>query len=310
MSPAAALVRLAARRWPADLATDLEREWLAELAALRGRPWRRIAFAGSLAVAPSVDGPSWPERAHRLATPAALTLIAAALCNGVRLAGYHAGTVAAAGTLVVALALMAYAGRRTPPGGVLLLGAGLFAFLFAGNPVAVMPFMGWRDVGPAAAVWTAGTVLTLRVRSRPAAVAGTLLTLDLAVAAGSVHAAAALDVPLSGALLWLPQTLLPGAEHPVLISNAAVMAGVLTFGSAYVLAGRLRSRPARPPRLGAVPAGVGAALVGVLAGEVLRRSPRSVDGVFGFGFLAHPIGLAVAALLVALVAAHRAPTAR
>ena len=310
MSPAAALVRLAARRWPADLAPDLAREWLAELDALRGQPWRRLTFAGSLLLAPSVDGPSWAERAYRFATPAVLTLVAAVLCNGVRLAGYHAGPVAAAVALVTALALMAYAGRRTTTGGVLLLGACLFAFLFAGNPVAVMPFMGWRDVGPAVLVWTVLTALTLRLRSRAAAVVGTVLALDLAVAAGSVHAATELGVPLSGSLLWLPQTLLPATGHPVLIGNAAVMAGVLAFGSAYVLAGRLRRHPARPPRLGAVRAGAGAALAGTVVFEVLRHSPRAVDAVFGFGFLSHPLGLAAAALLVALVAAHRSPALR
>ena len=63
-----ALVRRAARRWPADAGEPLLREWRAELAALQTQPhpsagyrvWRQVAFASSLAFWPSngVDGPA------------------------------------------------------------------------------------------------------------------------------------------------------------------------------------------------------------------------------------------------------------
>ncbi|MFI5936915.1 hypothetical protein [Actinoplanes sp. NPDC051494] len=310
MSPAALLVRLAARRWPADLAPDLEREWLAELDSLRGGPLRQLAFAGSLAVSPTVDGPTWPDRARTAAAPVVLTLLAAALFNGVRLAGHQVGPVAAAAALVVAVVAMARPGRRTTPGGVVMIGACVYAFLLAGNPVAVMPFMGWRDIGPALAVWTLGTALVARSRSRLVAVTGTLLTLDLAVAAGSLHAAATLGADVVEAPLWLPRALLPGTDPPVLISNAAAMAGVLTLASVSVLAGLLRRGPARRLPIGRIPAGVTTALAGVAVGEALRRAPRAVDAGFGFGFLTHPAGLAATVLVIALAVAYRSPLRR
>ncbi|AGL14926.1 hypothetical protein [Actinoplanes sp. N902-109] len=301
------LIMLAARRWPADLAADLEREWLAELSVLRGKPLRRLSFAASLAASPAIDGPTWEDRARSLATPVVLTLIAAALFNGVRLAQQHGGQMVAAVAFALALAAMGWAGRRTTPGGVVMLGACVWAFLLAGNPVAVMPFMGWRDIGPALATWTVVMALVARSRSALAAVAGTLVALDLAVVAGSVHGALSLGVPFWAAPLWLPQTFLPSAGHPVLIGNAAAIVGVLLFVSAYVLSGALRRKTARPPQPGRLPAGLAAAVASVAVGEVLRRSPRAIDAVFGFGFLSHPAGLAATALVIALAAAYRPP---
>ena len=62
------LVDIAARRWPADLATDLSREWHAELAALETRSVRALTFAASLALSPAVEAAGeapygWRERA-------------------------------------------------------------------------------------------------------------------------------------------------------------------------------------------------------------------------------------------------------
>ena len=313
------LVALAARRWPRELAADLEREWSAELETLSGRPSRMLAFAVSLAVSPAVDGPAWQERARSVAAPVALTLLAAALFNGVHLAKHHFGPPAAIATLGAALAVMALAGRRCTPGRIVLLGAALYAFLLAGNRVAVMPFMGWRDVGPAVVAWTALTAVTVRFAGRRLiAVAGTLIALEVAVAAGSLHAADSLGVPLSSAPLWLPLALMPGGTAwPVLIGNAAAMAGPLTLCSAYVLAGLVRRTEPRPLRLDGIPAGVAAALLAVAVGEVLRRSSPTMEttlhrlaensAVFGFGFLSHPAGIAASALLVALLAAYRQP---
>jgi len=58
-----ALVRRAARRWPADVADSMLREWRAELAALQTNPqvgsparaWRQLAFALSLACSPTAE---------------------------------------------------------------------------------------------------------------------------------------------------------------------------------------------------------------------------------------------------------------
>ncbi|MEV8509416.1 hypothetical protein AB0368_31920 [Actinoplanes sp. NPDC051475] len=332
MRPAASLARrlvaLAARRWPRDLAEDLEREWYAELNVLRDRPGRMLAFAASLAVSPTADGPTWHDRARAAATPVAVTLLAAALFNGVQLAKHHLGPWAAAGALAVAVAVMAVTSRRPTPGRVVLLGFSLYAFLLAGNTVAVMPFMGWRDVGPAIAVWTVLTALTLRAASsRVVAAVGTLAALDLAVAAGCLHAAATLGVPASSAGLWLPLSFLPGGAMEsvptLLVGNAAAMAGPMALCSAYVLVGLLRP-PAigrtrvglavpRLVRVGSTAAGITAALATVAAGELLRRSAPSVErladnsAVFGFGFLAHSGALAATALLVAMLVAYRRP---
>lgn len=322
MSLAARLARrllaLAARRWPRELAADLEREWSAELETLRGQPGRMLTFAVSLAICPAVDGPTWQERSRSVAAPVALTLLAAALFNGVQLAKHHLGPPAAIATLGAALTVMAAAGRRCTPGRIVLLGAALYAFLLAGNQVAVMPFMGWRDIAPAVAAWTVLTALTVRfARHRLVAVAGTLITLEVAVAAGSLHAAGSLGVSVSSAPLWLPLALLPGGAGSVLIGNAAAMAGPLTLCSAYVLAGLLRGADPRPLRLPGIPVGVAAALLAVAVGEMLRRSGPTGEtalhrltensAVFGFGFLSHPAGIAASALLVALLAAYRQP---
>ncbi|MET7396369.1 hypothetical protein ABZS66_23100 [Dactylosporangium sp. NPDC005572] len=50
---AAALLRVAARRWPAAIRADLHREWAAELHVLAesGRPWAMLRYSGSLALA-------------------------------------------------------------------------------------------------------------------------------------------------------------------------------------------------------------------------------------------------------------------
>lgn len=325
MRPAASLagwlVALAARRWPRDLAEDLEREWYAELDVLRDRPGRMLAFAASLAVSPTAEGPTWHDRARAATTPVAVTLLAAALFNGVQLAKHHLGPWAAGAALAVAVAVMAATSRRPTPGRVVLLGFSLYAFLLAGNAVAVMPFMGWRDVGPAIAVWTVLTALTLwAASSRVMAAVGTLVAIDLAVAAGCLHAAASLGVPASSAGLGLPLSFLPGGAMesvpPLLVGNAAAMAGPMALCSAYVLAGLLRRpasvRPGLVP-VGGTAAGVTAALAAVAAGELLRRSAPSVErladnsAVFGFGFLAHSGGLAATALLVGVLVAYRRP---
>ncbi|MCY1138528.1 hypothetical protein OWR29_11010 [Actinoplanes sp. Pm04-4] len=257
---ARAAVLVAARRWPDDLAGVMRDEWLAELAVI-GEPWRKLAFAGSLAVSPGVDEPSWRERAEnagRLAAVAAgVTLLAAVATNLAR-----ATEALAPVMLLLGAAGLALAGRRVR-GSVALAGVALFAFLFAGNPVPMMPFMGARDIAPAVAVWTIGMAVALRARRRWVAVAGGLVTLDLAVVAGSAHAAAALGVPAWTAPAWFPLALLPGgtvsfgphlgdgpAFHAsgILLANAAVSAGPFLLCTAFLLASALTGKTGEPAR--------------------------------------------------------------
>ncbi|WP_184949324.1 hypothetical protein [Paractinoplanes abujensis] len=262
---------VAARRWPDDLAGVMREEWLAELAAAGG--WRRkLGFAASLAVSPAVDEPSWRERgqgfARAAAVAAGVTLCAALVANVARAAAVFAPLV-----LFVAAVALVLLGRRVRVSG-LLVGAAVFGFLFAGNPVPIMPFMGAVDIAPAVVVWVAGiTAVSRWARHLPAryAVGGGLLTLELATVAGSAHAASVLGVPAWSAPAWLPLALLPGdtvafgphfpdgsaafgslqssgqAFHAsdILLANAAVMTGPLLLCTAFVLASVLRGASGR-----------------------------------------------------------------
>ena len=267
-----AAVTAAARRWPPELADDLRAAWLAELATLTDAR-RKIAFAGSLAVSPAVDEPSWAERAARCGrhapVAAGVTLLAAALANTARAAGGLAPLV-----LVVAVGAMVTVGARVRVP-VALVGAALFAFLWVGNPVPVMPFMGAADIAPAVVAWTVGTALTVRsLRRRPGrrwrrAVGGGLSTLVVATAAGSVHAAAELGVAAWTAPAWFPLALLPGDSvsfgpsfaagsasfgpvqvygdahaSDILLANAAVTAGPMLLSTALLLAAAAGRRAA------------------------------------------------------------------
>jgi hypothetical protein len=195
---------------------------------------------------------------------------------------------------------------------VLLLGVTGYAFLLAGNQVAVMPFMGWIDIGPAVLTWTLLTAATVRVstglrsagRNRLAdlaAVAGAATALDVAAAAGSLHAAAVLGVHTASAPLWFPLALLPGgivdfgaspdgaaAFHAsdILLGNASAMIGPLALCSVAVIAGLLRRHTpvstapvAEPTRdaAGKVALGVVAGLGGLAVGEALRRSGGAAE---------------------------------
>jgi hypothetical protein len=88
-------LRLAARRWPADLREELHSEWLAELAHLEARPGtagRRLGFAISLLTSPPVRDAAgvprgWAEARPAL-NPAAALMLTALLGLGVaRLSG-------------------------------------------------------------------------------------------------------------------------------------------------------------------------------------------------------------------------------
>jgi hypothetical protein len=360
-------VTAAARRWPDDLAGPMRDEWTAELAALRHDPalspvrraYRTLAFAGSLAIWPAVDRPSWADRAAtagRAASVAAgVTLLAAALFNAV-----HA--VGGPGLLILAGSAMGVLGARIrvpATGTAALLGVALFAFLFIGNDVAVMPFMGFADVAPAAVTWAVLMTVTVRLvaaaggaRRVAVAITGGLITMQLAVIAGSLHAAGALGLGLGSSPAWFALALLPGgtvefgtffadgtaavgglsASGPafhasdILLANAAAMAGPMLLCAVFVLTRAVRGPargddvPASAPAAHRIAVGVTAALGGLGAAEVLRRSAPAVDSilhrladnsaVFGFGFLTHPAGRAGLALLVALLAVRAMDPAR
>ncbi len=316
-------VTAAARRWPADIAGTLHAEWLAELAALRGRPWRMLTFAAGLALSPAVDEPGWRDRLAGLGRAAAVaagaTVLAAGLSNGVHVLGD--------GLLVAAVAVTAVAGRRAGIRPVVLtplLGLAMFAFLMAGNEVPVMPFMGVADVGPAVVTWTVLMLLTVRLRHGLAVAAGGLGTLVAATAAGSWHAAGVLGAGHGSAPAWFALTLLPGGTarfgpvshgtyaSEVLLGNAAAMTVPMLLATVFVLAGRrpVAYRVAARPRV-TIPAGVAAALAGLAFCELMRRSAGPVEATlqrvvdssaaFGFGFAAHPAGRALVALAAALL---------
>jgi hypothetical protein len=317
-----ALVTTAARRWPADLRDELILEWHAELAHAP----HKLAFAASLALSPAVEEAdeepiTWAQRSADWAAPAVLTLLAAALFNVAHLAQGRFGAVAGGLALAAAAAVMAVIGCRATVLRVVLLGAAGYAFLLAGNQVAVMPFMGWIDIGPAVLAWTILTAATVRLSTRlrsagrtvlagVTAVVGALVALDVAVAAGSLHAAAVLGVSVASAPGWFPLALLPGgvadfgayfadgtaafgslqqagpAFHAsdVLLGNASAMIGPLTLCSVAVVAGLVRRGAPRLPAAvrsrdaaGKVALGVVAGLGGLAVGEVLRRSGGSAE---------------------------------
>jgi hypothetical protein len=194
-----------------------------------------------------------------------------------------------------------------------------------------MPYMGWADILPAVAVWTMGTLISARLRRLPA-IAGTLITLELATIAGSLHAAISLGIDLRSAAAWFPLSLAPGGAvtfgpafpgyqaSELLLGNASAMAGPMLLCSIFVLARSALARPAqarpterRTRRLTfEIPLGVGATLAAQTASDMFRRMPPAVapdrlidnTGVFGFGFAAHLPGQILIALTAGLLAAQ------
>jgi hypothetical protein len=354
------------RRWPDELAAELSQEWQAELAALRADrtlPWARralraVGFAASLAVWPAVEPAGAAPRTRRdrtaavgetLLVPAVVTLSGAALFNAVHLLSRPVGPLAAraaAGLVLLAVAVgaMVAAGvlaatRRSyrPVIGVVLpVGLALYAFLLAGNRVAVMPFMGWRDIGPGVVAWTALTAVAAGAAARLTAsgrrrlglftgVAGVVVALDAATACGSAHAAAALGAGARWAAAWFPLTLLPGGAvsfgpstgtwpgrhaSAILLGNAAAMAGPMLLCSAFVLAYAIRrARPdALPARVPAparwLPLGLGAAVLATAGYQADGALGRLADNTqtFGFGFAGTVGGHTLLAVAVGLPA--------
>ncbi|HEY3009772.1 MAG TPA: hypothetical protein VGJ63_17135 [Micromonosporaceae bacterium] len=292
-----------AREWRAELnalrADVAVGEWT--------RSARAIAFAASLACSPAVEAegdpaPTWRDRATglgraatALAGAAGVTLLAAALFNAVhdvyRLLDPRVSTsasVAADAAMVVAAAvamswLGAVAARRGPlaPGHrsgttVVLftvpLGLAIFVFLLVGNEIDVMPFMGWIDIAPGVATWTALTAVAVGLAMRhvaagrprlglATATAGGVAALECAAVGGSLHAAANLDLGFASAPVWFPLALLPGgtagfgrvladagapsgaAIHAsdILLGNVSAMVGPLLLCSAFLIAYAVRA---------------------------------------------------------------------
>ncbi|MEV6299762.1 hypothetical protein AB0M02_10200 [Actinoplanes sp. NPDC051861] len=275
---ASALLTVAARRWPSDVAGPMRREWAAELACLRDRPGRMLTFAASLAVSSPRRFP-WPA----IAAPALLVLIAAALFNGVRQSLHLAetalpwsGEAALVGTLLAASCLlMAAAGARWAPRhpsrATLVTAFFAYVFLLAGNETPVMPFMGWREIAPTILSWTVVTAATcratrhLRTTGRPrvaalAALTGGFLAVEAAAITGCLHAAAALGVPAASAPAWFPLAMLPGgtggfgpalgAFHAsdILLATAATLTGPLLLCTAFLTAALLSPARTATPR--------------------------------------------------------------
>jgi hypothetical protein len=307
------LVTHAARRWPGDMA----REWQAELAAMRDEPpVKRLTFAVSLAMSPldlAADPmPRIEAWARSLAGAAGVTLLAAALVNAAHVAQHRAGVAAAAAIWLLAALLIAQIARRSRAPVVaraLTVGAALFGFLLAGNRVAVMPFMGWRDILPAVLTWTFCTTLLAYavshvIRRPPAlllAVLGAVVTLDLTAIAGSLRAATALGIDPACAPSWFPLAMLPGGTvtfgapvaavglpgfhtSEVLLANASAMLGPMLLCSVYILTRALGSPAAGEFSVRTISFsrvrvdsrtvwGAGAAVAALTAAEAFRRTP-------------------------------------
>ena len=328
----------AARRWPDDVSVELVREWHAELSALRAdrsltrlvRAARSVAFAASLALSPPVEPAgaaprTWRDRAimagRPLLAPAGVTLAAGALFNLVHLVSRSvpvpARTPVELGALAVAVAAMARLGLvgagwsapRRPVAATVLTGLALYGFLLAGNPDPVMPFMGWRDIGPGVAAWTAltgtavGVSVRLRGSGRPRAgrltgIVGAVAALEVATVCGALHAAGVLGFGARSAATWFPLTLLPGSG--VLLGNTAAMVGPMLLCSACLVAYAVGIP--RPVRW--LPVGLGAAVV-FASGHpshagVTTTLARLADNseTFGFGFAAPVLGRALIAIAV------------
>ncbi|HEY7177320.1 MAG TPA: hypothetical protein VH442_20580 [Micromonosporaceae bacterium] len=217
---------------------------------------------------------------------------------------------------------------------VAALGAAMYGFLWLGNRVAVMPYMGWRDVAPAVGVWTASMAVTLAVargyasagarrNAWLAGAVGTIVSVDLAGAFGSLHAAATLGIGWTSAAAWSPLALVPGGsralaggadghESAVLLGNASTMVGPLLLCSAFTVAYAIRA--VAPSNVAANQSAVllraqrlriGFAVVIALAVPPAVADPQRVTfAVFAFGWT-----LAFAAALGSRESALRPPTA-
>jgi hypothetical protein len=323
------------------------REWHAELAAMHHEsPLKRLRFALSLAFSPlDLDpvsppdpdpvsppdpdpvSPPDPDPVSRLdlgpvprieawarsqAGAAGVTLLAAALVNTAHVVQHRAGLAAAAIIWLTAAFLVARIARHSRAPVVartLAVGAALFGSLLAGNRVAVMPFMGWRDVLPAVLTWTfLTTLLAYAVSHVPRrasalflAVLGGALTLDLAAIAGSLRAATSLGLALTSAPSWFPLAMLPGGtvtfgapvavvglpdfhSSEMLLANASAMVGPMLLCTVFVLTRALGSPKSGESSVRTLKFfgmrfdsrtvwGVGGAIAALAAAEAFRRTP-------------------------------------
>ncbi|MET8910557.1 hypothetical protein [Micromonospora sp. NPDC004551] len=231
---AGVLLRAAARRWPAELRTELIREWDAELHVLagRGERWRMLGFAASLAArragAPVVDRGVLHRRLWRtagvllLAPPACAAIVVLAALTSLACAalGAHvawatalqmpflSGLTAGAGALLALL--VTRSARRTVRTGPLATALGVVLPIGLTVTVVVAAFAGRGEQGlPGTvpglllwlallvpALWGAG-ILARRGRTRLAwavGVLGALVAADAAVVLAVVSAIPAVPV--------------------------------------------------------------------------------------------------------------------
>ncbi|MFB9323072.1 hypothetical protein [Cryptosporangium minutisporangium] len=245
---AGALLRSAARRWPAEERADAQREWEAELHALAGTPVRRsvraLRYAASLAVArpPQARERSLGVRRSGAGPVAAAVVGPAVVCLGMLAAlavlwevtegasrlssGWIVAVVAVTATpiaIAIGAGLFGAAiGRRlgaTSFGSaawarIAVLTLGLALLLPPAIVASLAQVAVYVDhvlmVAIAAAVLVGGIAVTARFarRSRLAAVVSVLVMTDLAVALGGLPEPTAGWSSLTSSPLWFPRIVL------------------------------------------------------------------------------------------------------
>jgi hypothetical protein len=234
---AEALLRLAARRWPAGIRAELHHEWLAEVHVLASRRREMLAYAASLAVSRPVADPLLDRSAmtRTALRTAALLLLAPLAGVATTLAGFIVMNVLVNGLfggprfndpllgvdlqLPVATVFIAVFGvglallarrraRRSALTGPLLLAVALAL------PVGIVAILGValgssasevQRTAPELALWVAGMVLVLWLAARAAAEGDRRRAWWLGILGAIVVANAAF------VLTVLSQTLPPGA---------------------------------------------------------------------------------------------------
>ncbi|MET7418751.1 hypothetical protein [Dactylosporangium sp. NPDC005555] len=248
---AEALLRFAARRWPASVREEQSREWSAELHALRTEPGAgagrralgQLRFAFSLAAASPVDDEDGVPRGWREGLPEAgraLQPLAALTVFGVLAAGPGAGILRTVSEWLLGLAGVPI---RWPAGIAVTLATSLPALLILTAAAwwlgRRLPVRRHRGLASASALSVAFAVLVVGTVTAVGPGAGSALALSLAIGA---PAWALLTAALTLAVVRLaarprhrwPAAVLALAGIPVVVElavTAAVLPWVLTSGA-------------------------------------------------------------------------------
>lgn len=257
---AEALLRLAARRWPASVREEQAREWSAELHALRSEPGTSAAaralgqlrFAFSLAAASPVDDESGVPRGWREGLPEAgraLQPLAVLVLFGVLATGPGAGIFRAVGEWLLGLAGVPVG---SPAGGPVVIASSLPPLLVF---TAVAWWLGrrmpprWAGPGPTGSAARTGAAAVALAVAFAVLVVGTQSGNgldDSALLAVSLSIAAVVWVLLTTALVmtvvrlsvrrrwWLPAALVALAGTPLVVElavAAAALPGAVAAGA-------------------------------------------------------------------------------